>query len=377
MLLNLLSHSDRARWAPAVWSLADRGTLGAEIERMGIPVAAAGLRRRWPSPAAAWRARTQLQRAAPDILLGWMYHGNFAAWAARRSFRRSPTLIWNIQHTPDELASEKWTTAALIALSARLSRSVTSVIYCSRVSATLHAELGYDTARSRVIPNGFNTDQFKPDRAARAAWRARLGVDDATVLVGRIGRYHPMKDHTTFLGAAAVLRRERRHVRFVVAGRGTDRQNAALLAQARRLGIGDVVTFVGEVRPTHELTAALDVACSSSAYGEALPGVLGEAMSCGVPCVSTDVGDSSWVVGDTGTLVPPRDPAALAGAMRTLVDLGAEGRGRLGESARDRVRSHFSIQRVAGMYDAVLEEAVATTPAADTPQPSALPSSAR
>jgi glycosyltransferase involved in cell wall biosynthesis len=103
------------------------------------------------------------------------------------------------------------------------------------------------------------------------------------------------------------------------------------------------------------MMAALDLLCSSSAYGESFPTVLGEAMACAVPCVTTDVGDSSWIVDKTGLVVPPRDPEALATALVTLLKLGINERRALGKEARERVIQHFSLPSVIKDYESLYE----------------------
>lgn len=359
MLVNLLAATDRTRWSPAVVSLHDRGTLGDEIERLGVPVNTVGLGLGWPNPVAWWRVSREVRRQSPELVLGWMYHGNLAALAARALLGRRLPILWGIQYTPDDLGLEKARTALMIRLGARLSSWATRIVYNSHVSARRHAQLGYATSRATVIPNGFDTDSFVPSTAAREAWRTRLGVNRDAVVIGRIGRYHVMKDYPGFIAAASQLFRERPNVHFVLAGRGVDSSNAELVGHITSAGLGNLVSLLGEVRPVSELTAALDVACSSSAYGEGFPGVLAEAMACGVPCVSTDVGDSAWIVGSTGGVVAPRDPEALASALRALVDAGPEQRGRLGAQARARIRDNFSIQHVTGMYESLFAEVTA------------------
>jgi glycosyltransferase involved in cell wall biosynthesis len=104
------------------------------------------------------------------------------------------------------------------------------------------------------------------------------------------------------------------------------------------------------------LTAALDISTTTSAYGEGFPNVVGEAMACAVPCAVTDVGDSALIVHDTGKVVPPRDPSALAEAWHALVALGAEGRRKLGAAARQRVERNFSLPVVVARYQSLYEE---------------------
>lgn len=106
------------------------------------------------------------------------------------------------------------------------------------------------------------------------------------------------------------------------------------------------------------LTAALDLATSAS-VGEAFPSVIGEAMICGVLCVVTDVGDSAMIVGDTGKVVPPRDPKALAMAWLEFIQMGSDKRAALGMAARRRVEQNFSLPEVVSRYQRLYEETLA------------------
>lgn len=358
MLLKLLSAGDPARWRQSVISLADRGTLGERIADHGVVVTELGIRGSVPTPRAAWRLMQEVRRISPRLIQGWMYHGNVAAMLAKLLTRQRIPVVWNIRYAPGPLAREKLTTAAVIRVGALLSPRAARIVYNSRAGLRRHAELGYATNHAVVIPNGFDTDVFVPSKEARGAWRRRLGISDSVILLGRIGRYHEMKDYATFLEAAALLLHERADVRFVLAGKGVDVGNHDLVGMVASLGLHGAVHLLGEVTAVNELTASLDVACSSSAYGEAFPSVLGEAMACAVPCVATDVGDSSWIVGGSGAVVPPKDAAALAWACRELVDAGVDGRRRLGSAARARVLREFSLSRVVKDYEALYIETI-------------------
>ena len=353
MLVKLLEGGDRQRWRATVLSLRDRGTLGERIEGLGVPVSTLGLRGGVPGPGQVVRLVRQLRRVEPQVIQGWMYHGNLAASVGQALGRRGTPVIWNIRYTLNGRTQEKLLTAGVIRLGALLSARATRIVYNSHTSARQHADIGYTTARSVVIPNGFDTDRFAPSAAARSTIRQRLGVADDGVLIGRIGRYHPMKDYPGFLQAAAMLSRERPHVRFVLAGQGVDQSNRELTDLVHALEVGDKVHMLGEVRPINALMASLDICCSSSAFGESFPNVVGEAMSCGVPCVTTDVGDSAAILAEAGSVVPPKDPTALAAACRALSDLSIDERRRLGTQGRTRVVNEFSLPRIVERYESL------------------------
>lgn len=356
MLVKLLEGGDRKRWNATVLSLRDRGTLGKRIEGLGVPVATLGLRGSVPGPGQLWGLVRQLRRIQPKLIQGWMYHGNLAATIGQTIGRRGTPVIWNIRYTLNGRSQEKPLTAVIIRLGALLSGRVARIIYNSHTSASQHAEIGYSTAGSVVIPNGFDTDRFAPSASARSTTRQRLGVANDAVLIGRIGRYHPMKDYPVFLHAAALLIRERPHVRFVLAGLGVDERNRELTDLVHALELGGKVYMLGEVHPINALMSSLDILCSSSAFGESFPNVLGEAMSSGVACVTTDVGDSAAILEKGGWVVPPNNPAALAAACRALSDLSIDERRRIGAQGRARVLSGFSLPRIVERYESLYTE---------------------
>jgi glycosyltransferase involved in cell wall biosynthesis len=98
-----------------------------------------------------------------------------------------------------------------------------------------------------------------------------------------------------------------------------------------------------------DIHTASDISCLCS-YTEGLPNAVVEAMACGLPCVVTDVGDSARVVGDTGLVVPPRDPVALADALRGLLTESGDARRDRGRRARERVENEFTIERMSTHY---------------------------
>jgi glycosyltransferase involved in cell wall biosynthesis len=108
--------------------------------------------------------------------------------------------------------------------------------------------------------------------------------------------------------------------------------------------------------------AGIDIATTSFAGNEAFPLVIGEAMACGAPCVVTDVGDSALIVGETGRVVPPRNPDALATAWRELIEAGPGVRRHLGMTAKRRVQQHFALPVVVERYQTVYAQLVGAKP---------------
>lgn len=353
MLYKLLSRTSRERFEPVVVSLIGRGTLGDRIEALDVPVYSMGMKPQMPAPTAIWRLIRLVRRLRPDLIQGWMSHGNLAAQLAGAFAPGAGPVLWNVRRSLYSLDHEKFTSKAVIKLGARLSGLPAKILYNSRIGAIQHERFGYHTDKTLVIPNGFDTELFVPSTEARNVVRLELDISENGILIGLVGRYSPMKDHANFLRAAALLLRSHPDVHFVLSGRGVVWENHALGELIRELGIAEQVRLLGERADIPRLMAALDIASSSSAYDEGFPNVVGEAMSCGVPCVVTDVGDSAWVVGETGRVVPPRSSEALCAAWRELVEMGTAARRELGMRARQRIKDQFSIEKIVQQYEKV------------------------
>jgi len=374
MLYKLLSRTNRKRFEPIVISLDGIEKLGPDIRQLGIPVHAMGMKPSLLGPLSLLRLIRAIRRLKPDLIQGWMYHGNLAAQLAGMFARRPVAVFWNIRQSLSSLDEEKPNTARAIKLGARLSRWPTKILNNSRMSAAQHNAIGYEAATSVVIPNGFDTDLFAPSEEARRSVRAELGVAQDTFLIGLMGRFHPLKDHATFLRAGALLLRDYPDAQFVLAGKNVDWNNESLRVMVQDLGMVERIHLLGERLDMPRITAALDVASSSSCE-EGFPNVIGEAMACGIPCVVTDVSDLPWIVGDSGRVVPPRNPEAMANSWKGVIKIGRQERITLGNSARLRVNEYFSLSSVVAQYEALYETAVAKSHAsihsATNVQPSA------
>ncbi|MEG4090567.1 glycosyltransferase [Microcoleus sp. Pol12B4] len=359
MLYRILTRINRERFSPSVVCLMDRGTLGDRIEALGIPVYTIGMKPgAVPTPNVIGKVVNIIRQIKPDLIQGWMYHGNIAAQFAKVFGGLETPVFWSIHYSVYSLSAEKKMTQALIKLGAPISKFAKQVLYVSKISKKQHEALGYEAGNGYVIPNGIDTSLFTPSLEARLTVRQELGLPSTSFLIGSICRYHPMKDHANFIKAAALLLKNYPDTHFMMAGSEVDLANKTLNQLIEKLGIGDRIHLLGERSDMPRLMAALDIMTSASAYGEAFPLVLGEAMSSGVPCTVTDVGDSGWIVGNTGWVVPPKNPHTLAETWQEAIELGADGREKLGKAARSRIIECFSLESIVADYEKLYETAM-------------------
>lgn len=355
MLCNLLLRSDRERFDLHVVSLIDDLRVAGPIIEAGIPLVTMGMKPGVPRPGAVLRLIRHLRKLRPDVIQTWMDHSNLIGGICGR-FVRGAKVVWGIHHSNHVRGLTKRSTLMTVRACAMLSGRVPArIICCSETSREMYAVGGFAKERITVIPNGFDTDRFRPDPEAARDVRADIGLAPDTTLIGLVARYDPLKDHATFLRAAGLLHKEFPGVHFLLCGDRVDDKNAELAEQINALDLSNVCHLLGPRRDVPRIFAALDIATSSS-ISEAFPLAIGEAMSCGVPCVATDVGDSALMIGTTGRIVPPSDPAALAAGWKDLLALDAAARGRIGAASRRRVRELFDLGAVTRRYESLYDD---------------------
>jgi len=348
MLYKLLGRTAGGPFRPVVISLTGMGPVGEKIRALGIEVLTLGMSRRLPTPFSLWKLGAMIRRLRPALIQSWMYHADLVAGLASVGAGRVP-IVWGIRHNElDSTARRRtvWTAKTCALLSHVIPAKI---VCCSAAGRATHERLGYDRRKMMVIPNGFDLGVFGPNQVAYRGLREELGLRSDSLLVGLVARYHPEKDHRTFVEAAAHCTFSPERVHFVLCGQGASADNQELVdliashrlaGRFRLLGLQDRMPWV---------TAAFDVACSSSRT-EGFPNVLGEAMAAGVPCVVTNVGESAYVIGETGIAVPPSDPKTFAAALDTLLSLPVHERRALGEAARKRVSEMFDLEVVARRF---------------------------
>lgn len=359
MLYRLVSQQVGSNITPIVISLMDRGRLGPLFEEMGVPIYTLGMKRSRFSWNDWRRLRGLIATCTPDVVHGWMYHGNLASLLSLPRKKRVP-LIWHIHNTVSDLGSENRLTEGIVRLGAPLSRLVDKVVYCGPETARQHENIGYASQRTAVIPNGTDCCEYAPDSESRKLVRNQLGIPESAKLVGHIARFHPMKDHASMLLSARIVCGQRPEVHFLLAGSDVVPQNPKIAELWEKLDLRSV-HLLGERRDIPRIMAALDVFALSSSRAESFPLVLGEAMASGVPCVTTDVGDSAWVVGDTGVVVPPSVPENLAAGILKLLSLSESEFQHLQSAARRRISEQFSLESVAKQFSELYDALVAKT----------------
>jgi glycosyltransferase involved in cell wall biosynthesis len=339
MLTEIVLAKLTAGEAPVVVSLLSGGSRFERLQAAGCTVIGLGMRRGIPGLGALLALSRAIKKYRPEVIQSWMYHADLAAllalWLSGR--RRQTKLFWGVRCSDMDGKRYGLLFRLVRGLCAWLSAKPDGVIYNSYTGQAMHEGLGYRPRRSAVVHNGFDAERFRFDPAARARIRLSLGIADDQFVIGAVARVDPMKDYPNLLAAMARMP----GVTALAVGRGTE-----------SLPPTDGLIALGERADVADILSAMDVFVSSSAFGEGLSNVIGEAMAAGRPVVTTNVGDAARLVGDSGIVVPPAEPAALADAVLRLRD-NAPRRESMGKFARTRIESDFLLQHaIAGFEDA-------------------------
>ena len=335
-----------------VISLMDTGKYRALLEASGIVVYGLGMPRGRLTLTGLWRLWRLLRSERPDVVQTWMYHADFIGGIVAR-LARIPIVCWGIRHSHLEPGKSARSTILVAQVCAWLSHWIPhAIVSCSAQAALAHQALGYARGKFTIIPNGYNLVEFAPNSKARAQLRRELGVNEQTIFLGMVARYDPQKDHANLVNALRLIKHKKESFQCVLVGAGMDASNHELCRLIESQGVRDKILLLGERHDIPGVMNALDIHVLSSSFGEAFPNVLAEAMACGTPCVTTDVGDAAIIAGDTGWIVPPSNSELLANAIsEAITEMQDSEKWAVRKSmCRDRVILNFSLERMVDNY---------------------------
>jgi glycosyltransferase involved in cell wall biosynthesis len=348
MLYKLLQNSDRHNHEFSVISMLDKGVMGERIEKLGIPVYCLNLNKSKNLPAALIITKRLCRDA--DTIQTWMYHANLWAFLVNLFLRKR--IVWGIRHGPLDPSVDKLSTIRIAKLCGKLSSHVAKIVYCAENAREFHEEnYKYNNKNGVVIPNGFELDKYKKNKNAGMLFRNSLGIDQDKTLIAFVGRYHAVKGYENFCKALKIVN-ETQKDRYIVlfAGTGATDDNTELNRLILENDLKCSTICLGRRDDIPALLSAADLFVSSS-YLEGFSNAIGEAMACEVPCVVTDVGDSAYLINDTGIVVESNEPAILAKGILQMLNKTKEERSILGEKARLRVMEYFDINSIVKEYE--------------------------
>jgi glycosyltransferase involved in cell wall biosynthesis len=330
-----------------------RGELGDELRGAGVLINSLEKRGRWDIFRFLFRFLNLLWNEKPEILYSFLPIPNALALFSKFISPKTK-VVWGVRGSFIDHSKYDWLTWTAYKVELYLSRFSDLIISNSRAGRDYAVNNGFPSEKTIVIFNGVDDAVFQPNPEAGRSLRDSWCANDNGCLIGLIGRLDPIKGHSVFFRAAAKIVEKRNDVRFVCVGDGPEDYRQNLQNLAEDLGIANKVVWAGGRTDMPAVYNALDLLCSSS-HGEGFPNVIGEAMVSGVPCVVTDVGDCAELVGETGIVVPPKDPEALATGLLEMLNRLSENPG-LKVTVRKRILERFSKEVLIQKCETALEE---------------------
>lgn len=335
-----------------VVSLQDAKDLGPLFDQIKVPVHTLNFPKGGVTVSGLIKLYKLILEIKPDAIQTWMYHADFIGGLAARA-AGVKNIFWGIHHTKLSKGNSKILTIFISRINALLSHFVPKkIIYCAQESRKVQESIGFKKEKGIVIPNGHDTENFKENDYLRSSFRHEINISNKTFLVGYVGRYDPQKDLKTLLNSFAKLNNKKLNIKFVLVGHNLDTSNSDLVKIINENNLNCCVYLLGKRSDIPSVMNGIDL-CVLSSISEAFPNVLNEAMLCSTPCVTTNVGDASIIVGDTGWVVEPQNPDLLANEI-----INAEEESRTNNSSwvhrkmacRKRIMKYYSIERMLQKY---------------------------
>lgn len=351
VLYRLCKHDSKNKHI--VVSLLDLGKYGTLLEDIGVKVYVLNFQNKKNIFFGSIKLFKILKELKPDVVQTWMYHADFIGGIISK-IAGMKKIVWGVHHTNLLKGQSKQGTLIIAKINAILSKFIPDkIIYCAEKSREAQEEIGFCKSKGIVIYNGYEVNDFYLDENLNILFRNEFKIEN-DFIIGNVGRFNPQKDHMNFIVASSLVSKKYQNVRFVLVGTDLDESNNIIVNKINELGLKEKYLLLGRRDDIKVVMNGMDIHVLSSSFGEAFPNVLNEAMACGTPCVTTDIGDAGLIVGDTGWVVSAKDPEALADAIikaiiekQTTIDSWEKRR----ENCRERIVNNFSIEKMSEAYN--------------------------
>ena len=290
----------------------------------------------------------------PDLVQTWLVHADFFGSIAAR-LAGIKNILWNVRYSNFQIGKSKLTTILIVKFLSKLSYFIPKfILVVSKRAKKIYENKGYNKKILKFIPNGYDMSVLKINSIQNTTFRKKIKIKNDMPLIGNVARYDPQKDHLNLLKALAIICSKKIKFICIFVGLNMDNKNMKILSQIKKLKLKKHVKLIGQTNNISEVMNGLDIHILSSSYGEGFPNVVAEAMACGTPCVVTNVGDSAYIVGNTGWVVPPNDPKNLAKSILiSLNKIKKTGWNKRCNKARIRIKNKFNIRKIIKLYNNV------------------------
>ena len=346
-LFNVCNSNISDYFIQSVICLGDKAIYGDKLEELGVEVYYLNFKNN-NKLFAFINFKNIIKKISPDIVQGWMTHGNFASVLAYFILSGRPSLFWNIRQTVYKLKHEYILTRFLFLINILLSRIPNGIISNAKISIKQLVKFGYKNDSFILIPNGFDTNYWKPDHNLRQIERNKLKFNENDFVLGYVGRYHPLKNIKFLLESFHKLSQQNSKIKLVIVGQNLNNYN---IDEKSIIDMNpqNQILIIDNTEDVKKYYNIFDLLILCSAWGEGFPNVLGEAMSSELCCIATPVGDTPDILEDVGYLVPLDDVDFLIEKVKNCMD-NPEELNKLGRKARIKILNQYSMEKTINSY---------------------------
>lgn len=296
-----------------------------------------------------------VKQIKPNILMGWMYHSSILAYILGKLLK-TEKIYWNIRHTKLVFLKSSIFTIIISKLLAIISNfSKIYIIYCSDESKKLHSKVGYNNKFAKIIFNGVDIYKYKLSNETKLKLKNKYQIGQDTFVIGMIANYRKQKNHTFLFKSLNIFKGKKINFMLVLAGRDISYNNKKLLKIINKNNISDNVLLLNNVSNTSSLYSLFDIFVLTSNFGESFSNVLIESMSSSVPCFSSNIGASKFIVGDVGWTLNDFDQNDFSNKLEQIYKLTKENEywNNLKILNRQRIKNNFSLEKMINNYNSL------------------------
>jgi glycosyltransferase involved in cell wall biosynthesis len=338
-----------------VISLQDEGKYGPMLISKGISVHCLNLTRNMLTLHGIFKLIQLFKKIELDVVQTWLYHADFIGGVVAKALGLK-NICWGIRSADFDCGSIRKATIFVVRLNALLSGWIpVHIISCSNKAVDTHVSFGYKKRKFIVIQNGYSLHEFAPNLKGVRTLRELAGVPENIIVLGMVARFDPLKDHKNLVAALDLVSKFGYNFCCLLVGTGVSADNSELKNWLEQYRLNNRVILMGQRTDIPLVMNLIDIHILSSS-GEAFPNVLCEAMACGTPCVTTDVGDAAEIVGNTGWVVPAGSAQELSEAIIEAINERYNDPYhwiKRQQDARERIKDNFGIEKMVKKYSQV------------------------
>jgi len=223
------------------------------------------------------------------------------------------------------------------------------IIVCADSAKSIHIKNGFSPQKFITIPNGIDLNKFKRSSQKRSFFRNKLNIKSNETLYGTVARFHPIKDHITLIKSISRLKKAGYKFKYLLVGDNINNKNKLLNELIKKYRLEENMILLEKEENISLVMNALDLHVLSS-KSEALPMVILEAMGCGTPCLSTNVGDVKKLIFDNNLIVETSNQSSLFSAMKIFSDYNSKYKNQISISVENQIKENYSLEKMTQKY---------------------------